>query len=97
VTITTEAELVIEVTEEVEATTDTSSEEDSASVATSEPEVEIERNSYKLVIGANLEDGYVAKRDESDYYVLLSTFNAEDFVTKSQENFIVQDVEETTE
>ena len=111
-TITTETEIVIEAPEEdsasseqagtslldAEASTDTSEGEANSSPAPEpEPEVEIERNSYKLMIAANLDDGFVAKREGSEYYVLLSAFSAEDFVTKAQEDFIVQEEAEATE
>ncbi len=91
VTITTATELVPESEEATESA-------EASENGVAEPEVEIERNSYKLIIAANIGDeGYVAKRDASDYYVLLSSFNAEDFVTKGQIDFLVQEDEETSE
>lgn len=44
---------------------------------------------YELVIGAVYEDGYVAKSNKSDFYVQISTFNANEFTNKTRDDFII--------
>jgi hypothetical protein len=52
---------------------------------------------YRLAIGAESERpaGYVVKASESPYYVVVAGFNVEEFITATQETFLVQPPEET--
>jgi hypothetical protein len=43
---------------------------------------------YTILIGATLDDGVVAKASNSDYYVYISPVTADNFITKTRENFI---------
>ena len=56
---------------------------------------ELERQTYTLTVGNELDDGFVVKSSESEYYVVVSNFNASDFVEKGKVDFIV--LEETEE
>ena len=80
ITVVTEEEL------EAEASTEESEEE--------EAEPELVQRSYTLTLGDELDDGFVIKASESEYYVVISNSNASDFVEKKREDFIVEPEEE---
>ncbi len=61
------------------------------------PEPEFEEQTYTLTIGNELDDGFVVKTSESEYYVVVSNFNASDFVEKKQEDLTVEPEEEANE
>ena len=78
--------------------------EETAETDESESEIEksekpqSERQTYTLTLGNELDDGFVVKVSESEYYVVVSNFNASDFVEQSKEDFIIaQEIEEASE
>ncbi len=80
---------------ESESEAEESEEDESESEAEESEEPKSERQTYTLTVGNELDDGFVIKFSESEYYVVVSDFNASDFVEQSKEDFIV--VEETEE
>ncbi len=57
-------------------------------------EAKLEAQTYTLTVGNELDDGFVVKASESEYYVVISNSNASDFVKKKREDFIVEPEEE---
>jgi hypothetical protein len=59
-----------------------------------------EEKTYTLQIGAQIDNGYVVKSSESPYYVKINEISANNFLEKSQVDFLiappVEDIESTT-
>lgn len=52
------------------------------------PEVETVTREYTLLIGAKLENSYIAKSSDSEYYVEISSYTGDLFVNKSRADFL---------